>query len=431
MRHVTRLTALTLVIVSFFVFAATALAAPVAWEQVEVTLHSEQSGGVMLVAGDLPADAKLPAQVDLAVPAGSTLMWIGELLGGPSSEDPKLEYTKSTVGGADIYSVTMTKGRSAQIEIAAPADASADGVNYTSSVSWVPATDVARVLISARIPANANVVQAVEGASVIPSDATYAFYSKKFENVKAGEPLSLKFAYATTGAPVPVSGTPASSGSDSILIIAMLFAAAVGVALVVVLARTKMAGRTVRTEPQPAPKRAQSVAAEARVAAPATGSDEDEAFEQPDAAEADASDSAPRSRGMKPQAILAGVVVLVLAVFVWVVVVQAAKPKVVGDTISQIFAGGEPCEIASIAVAAPGGADPVGTAETLFAALKTAEGINDAKYTISSSTLQVGFCGSQTTEDAVRGALAPTGLVGAAPSTPASGTAPATGTPAP
>lgn len=435
MRSLTRFAALMLVIASLFASATVALAAPVPWSQVEVTLHSEPSGGTMLVAGDLPEGAKLPAEVELSVPSGSTLMWIGELLGGPSSADPAVTYVKRLEGGADVYRVTMTKGRSAQIEVAAPADSSADGSTYSSALSWVASADVPRVLLSARIPASARIDRPAEGGEVFPSDATYAFYSKTFEKVKAGDTLELAFGYTATAAAVGASGT--TSGSDTVLIVTMLLALVVGVALIAIVARTKMGSRGSDGADAGAAKPSQPTRAafEADAGSASIAPDEDEAlFDDDDPAEESIVNVAQR-RGRRMRLAIAGVVVLVLAVFVAVVVVQAAKPKVVGDTISQIFAGGEPCEIASVVVLAPAGADPVGTAESLFAALKTANGINDAKYSISASVLEVGYCGSQTTEDAVLGALAPTGLVGAAPAAPpttaSTSTAPATVTPAP
>ena len=95
----------------------TGFAAPATWERVDVTQHSEQGGGVLLVSGELPATASLPADAQLSVPAGSGLQWIGEILGGASADDPELKFTKTTVNGNDLYRFTLTKSRTAQIEV--------------------------------------------------------------------------------------------------------------------------------------------------------------------------------------------------------------------------------------------------------------------------------------------------------------------------
>ena len=50
-------------------------------------------------------------------------------------------------------------------------------------------------------------------------------------------------------------------------------------------------------------------------------------------------------------------------------------------------------------------------AEALFAALGTAQGVNDASFDIASSQLTVGFCSTTTNEGAVRGVLGTTGIV--------------------
>ena len=112
----------------------TGFAAPTTWERVDVTQHSEQGGGVLLVSGELPATASLPADAQLSVPAGSGLQWIGEILGGASADDPELKFTKTTVKGNDLYRFTLTKSRTAQIEVPLTESMAFDGTTYTSFV---------------------------------------------------------------------------------------------------------------------------------------------------------------------------------------------------------------------------------------------------------------------------------------------------------
>jgi hypothetical protein len=101
---------------------------------------------------------------------------------------------------------------------------------------------------------------------------------------------------------------------------------------------------------------------------------------------------------------------------------QATKPRLTGDTISQTFSPGEPCATASIALAARGNTDPEKTAESLFAAIKPIPGLTTGSYNWKTSQLEIGFCESQSSEAAIRQALAPTGLVaeGGAAQPPAS-----------
>ena len=69
-------------------------------------------------------------------------------------------------------------------------------------------------------------------------------------------------------------------------------------------------------------------------------------------------------------------------------------------------------------MAAPVGSDPIATAETLFVGLKPMDGVNTAAYNVRTRLLDVGYCGSKTTEAAVRSALASTGLVAASTGAP-------------
>jgi hypothetical protein len=105
---------------------------------------------------------------------------------------------------------------------------------------------------------------------------------------------------------------------------------------------------------------------------------------------------------------------------------QATKPKLAGDTISKTFSQGAPCASATIEVVQKDGADPAATADTLFKALEGLDGMNTGTYNAKTSSIEVGWCESKTTEEAVRGVLEPTGLVadsGAPPAGAPSGAA--------
>jgi hypothetical protein len=393
-------------LVSVLSFASTASAATVALQSVDVTLHSEESGGVLLVSGHLPDSAKLPAQVGLSVPAGSTLSWIGELLGGATSEDPALTYTKSAAGGLDTYLVTLTKARTAQIEIAAPGAVSSNGADYSAVLSWTAPADVSQVTMSVRIPAASQITSAATGASVHAGDESYAFYSKTFDNVKAGDTPTLAFAYSATGAvagSAGAAGGPSSSGSTAIVVVALLLGGLVGLVLVILGSRTARARRRAESDtaaPAVQPRR-RSIAARG----------DESAFDDTD--DTDDAVQTPIRRGLSTQAKLTAATVLVLALAVGIVVTQSQRPVLVGDTVSRVFASGEPCDTTQISVTAPAGGDPIATAETLFAGLKPMDGINTAAYNVKTKLLDVGYCGSKTTEAAVRSALASTGLVAA------------------
>ncbi len=185
--------------------AAPAFAAPESWESVDVTAKTEDSGSLLLVSGALPEDAKLPAEVSLAVPAGAQLIWAGEILGGPAENDPAVEPTKVTKGDSDIYSFTLTKARRGQLELAVPAVAAFDGSAYAAALKWTSSEPVPTVRLSVQVPQGAPLVRAAENSKLEPAADGSSYYTRTFEGVEAGAPLALEFAY---GAPAVAPAAP-------------------------------------------------------------------------------------------------------------------------------------------------------------------------------------------------------------------------------
>ncbi|MCL2537753.1 MAG: hypothetical protein FWE51_05715 [Coriobacteriia bacterium] len=70
--------------------------------------------------GFLNPDTPLPATIEIAVPEGSSIIWFGEISGGPitgdTNFDPEDPAIKRTENGFDIYTATLTEHRQAQIE---------------------------------------------------------------------------------------------------------------------------------------------------------------------------------------------------------------------------------------------------------------------------------------------------------------------------
>ena len=411
-------------LVSALLWAESAMAAPVKWQRVDVILHSEQSGGVMLVSGELPETAKLPAEAELSVPAGSSLQWVGQILGGDTSADPELTYTKSAVDGSDVYRFTLTKSRIAQIEIVTSSAAGFDGTKYTPALKWTATQAVPEVRLSVRIPQGAQIIEAAPGAALQPAGSGFAMYTRLVKDVKPGEQLDMAFSYQV--AAVSASGASSASSGSTAQIVIVILAIAVG-ALVVLAVRLKMAS-TVVAGPAPAKASARDARTKAESGVGVKGQGKRVHTQSaPSAAAAniqvDATERQPSRRSASTKRNLVTVFIVGSIIVVALGVgKQTSKPQIEGDSISQTFSQGQPCATATIALAVPADADPAKTAETLFAALKSAPGMNTAKYNFKTSTLEAGFCESKATQASVRQALAPTGFVDAA--APAKASAP-------
>lgn len=395
-------------LLSALVWAGAAMAKPVEWQRVDVTLHSEQSGGVMLVSGELPESTKLPAEAELSVPAGSSLQWVGEILGGDPSADPELKYTKSTVDGSDVYRFTLTKSRIAQIEIVTSGAAGFDGTDYESSLEWSATQAVPEVRLAVRIPQGAQIVQPSPEAVLQPGPSGYSFYTKSVRDVSPGDRLAMAFSYQV--AATPASTTAASSGSTAQILIILIAVVAGG--FFVIAVRRKMAlaaGDAVTSASASSPNIESDTAASEKTGAKSPLS-QDTAPSAPIEVEA-ANGSPTRLTGVAKRRILTAAIAGSIIVAALVTGYQTNKPRIEGDSISQTFSQGQPCSTATIALAVPSDADPAATAEILFTALRAVDGMNTATYNFKTSTLEAGFCESSATEESVRQGLAPTGLV--------------------
>jgi hypothetical protein len=400
--------------------AVSAFGAPATWQTIDVTLHAEQAGGVLIISGDLPESTKLPAEAELAVPSGSTVQWIGEILGGPPSADPALQYTKTTVGGNDVYRFTMTKAKIAQLEIETPAGAVFDGSNYSSAITWTASQSVPEVNMALRLPAGAEIVTPTAGAALTPGDTGYTYYTKTITNVKAGDKLDLSAGYTApavaAGAPGAAGGvTPATSSTASTVVPIFLVLGAIALAIFV--------GFAVRRKMRPANDDAEeyeeyeeyedtddvapaALRADKRAAAPAAAKEATKA----------------KSAGTAKRNLVTAGIVVVFIILGIVIGTQTTKPQATGDKISQTFAQGEACVTASIPLAVPQGSDPRATADKIFAALQPIGGMKNATYDTKTSSIEVGFCESSTSEAAIKQALMPTGLIAQADAAPAATT---------
>jgi hypothetical protein len=401
-------------------FATISIAAPATWERVDITQHSEQGGGVLLVSGELPATASLPAEAELSVPAGSQLQWIGEILGGASADDPELKYTKTTVKGSDIYRFTLTKSRTAQIEVPITEGLAFDGTAYTSSLAWTANQDVPEVGLNLRVPQGAVIATQQAGVTLQPGDANYAFYTKTVKNAKAGDQLALAVAYSLPAvAAASAQQSAAASGSNSIVPIALVLlvlAAFVGLFIAV---RRKMAGSPDDGEESASFEAARSGAkSSSSVEAAGAGA-------RYSAKTAAAGSSAGRRplTGKAKRNLVTAVITAVLIVAAVAVGMTTTRPRALGDTISQTYSSAEPCATAKIALTVPNGADPSKTAEAMFAAIKPIPGLTTATYNIKTGSIDIGYCESSSSEAALRQALATTGMV-AAGGAPAGGAVP-------
>ena len=210
-----------------------ALAAPVApWESISFNVGTGADAPVLIVSGTLPVKATLPAKVELGAPTGTTVQWAGEILGKDPSKDIEVTPVKSQRGGLDIYTFTLTKSRTAQLEVktVSPVTVNVDVyvVDFTVPV-W---TDVPKAGVAVQIPTTAQLSETPTGtAGLAPGPTGFQYYQKDFSAVKKGDTLRAKFSYT-----MRTGGAAAGGSSGGAVLVPILFtvvAVVLGVGLVI------------------------------------------------------------------------------------------------------------------------------------------------------------------------------------------------------
>jgi hypothetical protein len=404
MHTITRLFVAALVVLATVALPSHAAAATAGWQRVNVTLQGE-SQPVLLVAGELPDTAALPHTGELAVPAGAQVQWVGEILGGASDQDPAMEYTKTTVGGSDIYRFTLTKSRIAQVEATVETPGRFDGKTYTSDLKWTAWQALPEVRINKQVPAGTQIVQAAPGASLLPADATNSYYTKAVSNVKAGDVVDLTFTYT-----VPAAGdstaadSVASSGSNDVAVYVIFGVLIIAIALFAFQLRKRFAPPAA-TETVPARKQ-DKASKPGKV-------QEAQASEEPEPA---TDDGAPRrSRKVSP-AVATAVVVGVLVAGTALAVGIGNSPRVDGGKMTRQFGSASPCVTSTVSVVAEPGIDLAEQGDKLLGAFEGKQGVTDVTLDIAKSTVEIGYCESEQSEATLRQILTGTGLVSVGPS---------------
>ncbi|HSK48807.1 MAG TPA: hypothetical protein VLA05_12545 [Coriobacteriia bacterium] len=400
---------LTIALTLVPVLSAHAADKPQPWKAIDVVVHTEDGSNLLIVSGELPESAKLPATVELAIPAGSELQWAGEILGGEVSADPSVEYTVSTRDGSDIYTFTLTKARTGQIEVVRPDLIIPSAAASQASLTYSPAGDVGELRMKYRLPQTAKVEQPAEGAVMNPGPTGFSYYERIVKNAKAGEPQSLAFTFSGSAA-APAPATPAAagtSGSNSVVLFLVLGLSAAALVLLGMGVYKKMQLKASdNAGPAPAPKSA-AKRLPSNAAAKAT-----KAVAQTDSTDESAAPAGTPSAAAKKR--LAIGVITVAFVGAALFAVNASRGGVqTGDTVEMTYAQVDTCTTSNIGLTAPSGGDLTTDKTKVLEALRTVSGVGNATLHLNESRIEVRYCDSSVQEPAILSALSGTGYTAA------------------
>lgn len=204
--------------------------------EVQVWPGGEPGSTIFIVTGHIPEGTPLPATVRLPLPAGSEVVWSGEILGGPVADDPQREHAIVEATGGQALEMTAESTRTVQYEAVGPALSVIDGMT-TSVFEWVQTVPTGDVVFSVRMSASAGSIEIdpMPVGSPRTNDAGERLYTLRPAVLSEGQSFTVTAAFGPPGA-------GGSNGSDFpllwVLVGALVLATA---ALLVVIARQRRA----------------------------------------------------------------------------------------------------------------------------------------------------------------------------------------------
>jgi hypothetical protein len=208
------------------------------FQGMQVNVVNNQGRKFMIVGGFLPEAAQLPAKVQLAVPKGAQIAWLGEVANGTDGgQDIQLSVpAPATQGEQDIYTVTLTTHRSIVAEFPTDdpfkeSETTTGTPIMTAVLSYTPLTDLMYLYLGAEIPSDVAVLS-TDFQNAGTTQTGTVIYSTQLASLKAGQKAEATLTY-----------TKASASKDTThpLVIAAIVVLVVAVgALVFLLLRKRL-----------------------------------------------------------------------------------------------------------------------------------------------------------------------------------------------
>ncbi|MGB4592424.1 MAG: hypothetical protein WBI63_01440 [Coriobacteriia bacterium] len=195
----------------------------------------------------LSQETTLPATVQVPLPAGATILWAGEILGGDPSADLAREVTVTTTPEGQVVTFTLQEKRVAQVE-ASLAAAQVSGTKVTAPLSWINTTEDGTYTFSVALEAGAGDVKITPapGGDPLSNEAGETLYTLTPVRLTKGQPFEINVVYKRGAGSAGSTG----GGANIPLLVAIGALAVAVIALVAVLARQRMITADA-TVPQP------------------------------------------------------------------------------------------------------------------------------------------------------------------------------------
>ena len=199
-------------------------------------------GYTALVGGQLHPDTPLPAQFEVAIPAGAEVFWFGEIWGGPRADDPTFPepFTLRREGDFDIYTAVTYK-HIIQMEYLIDGEPfeNLGGGDHLFHLSYTPLHDASVLRLAAYLP-KGSVVRDPSFAQVgIAPETEEPLYGITLHDVRGGQTYSFELIY---GPPAAIARRGEANLTGGILVtIAAVGGAATVMAVVFTLSKRRKA----------------------------------------------------------------------------------------------------------------------------------------------------------------------------------------------
>jgi hypothetical protein len=206
---------------------------------IDLQIWPGQAGETAIITVvEVDAATKLPVTVRVPVVPGSTVEWVGEILGGTAEADVEVPYKLVQGQGGQFAEFTLTKSRRGQVDaIGFPLETSGDKVLL--AVEYVQTVSSPLTTVSVRVPANVTKVKISPKPSGDPFDNAdgESLYTLEPVALKPGEKQKISLSYSTIP---PVEPTPGSEANLVLIGLGIALVIAV-IAMIVVINRRSTA----------------------------------------------------------------------------------------------------------------------------------------------------------------------------------------------
>ena len=172
-------------------------------EELLYKIFRSPGGYAALIGGRLPTDTELPVTFEIAIPAGSEILWFGEISGGPREDDRSFPqpYTLRTEGDFDIYAA-ITYEHVIQIEYLLeddPFEALGNG-EHRYFLSYTPLHDAEVMRMAAYLPKDSDVADPSFTNVGFAPQTDEPLYMTRIDNIIGGDTYERVLSYGPPAA---------------------------------------------------------------------------------------------------------------------------------------------------------------------------------------------------------------------------------------